>query len=168
MADFQAHITQAKKNLAILSEINLKISNSWDWQVTCAYYCAVHIMNARLAKTFNLHYKTHVDVKKALYNSASPCKISDDVYTAYAILENYSRRARYLCHEQAGQTDGTIAYLTFDKHLKKTLKNLDLILVYFASKYGIAFIKVSIDCIEIKNLSLSYFVYKQSGLYSNS
>ena len=53
MADFQAHITQAKKNLQVLSEISLQINNSWDWQVTCSYYTAVHLMNAHLAYTVN-------------------------------------------------------------------------------------------------------------------
>jgi hypothetical protein len=161
MADFQAHITQAKKNLATLSEISLNITNTWDWQVTCAYYTSVHLMNAHLAKTVNLHYKTHVDVKKALYNSAWPCKVPDDIYTAYSILENYSRRARYLCHETVEQTDDTIAYLTYDRHLKKILKNLDLILIYFESTYVISFGKYPINCIEIKNVTFSHFIYKQ-------
>jgi hypothetical protein len=116
MADFQAHITQAKRNLAILSQISLNVNDSWDWQITCAYYTAVHLMNAHLAKTVNLHYRTHVDVKKALYNEAWPCKVSDDVYTAYSILENYSRRARYLCHETIEQTNDSIAYFIYDRH----------------------------------------------------
>jgi hypothetical protein len=159
MADFQAHITQAKKNLANLSEISLKINDSWDWQVTCAYYTAVHLMNAHLAKTVNLHYKTHVDVKKALYNDAWPCKIPDDIYTSYSILENYSRRARYLCHENIDSNDDTKAYLTYDKHLKKMLKNLDDILVYFTKTHNITFQKVGIDCVEIRGITLNYFFY---------
>ena len=161
MADFKAHITQAKKNLATLSEISVNISNSWDWQVTCAYYTAVHLMNAHLASTVNQHYKTHVDVKKAIYNSLWPCKVPDDVYVAYSILENHSRRARYLCHEIVEQTDDSVAYMTFDKHLKKVLKNLETILAYFEKTYSLSFGKYPIDCLEIKNLSLAHFAYKQ-------
>src|ERR1700744_2651067 len=164
MADFQAHITQAKKNLATLSEISLNIQNSWDWQVTCAYYTAVNLVNAHLANTVNQHYKTHVDVKKALYNDKWPCKIPDDIYTAYSILENFSRRARYLCHDAVDKTDDSIAYLIYDKHLKKALKNLDLMLSYFSNLYGISFGKYPIDCIEIRDVQLKYFIYKKASV----
>ena len=87
MADYQAHINQAKKNLTILSGISKQIDKSWDWQVTCCYYVAVHLMNSHIAKTANLHYKTHEKVKTALYDPMSTCKIPDDTYAAYIKLE---------------------------------------------------------------------------------
>lgn len=164
MADFQAHLTQAKKNLATLSKINLYINDSWDWQVTCAYYTAVHLMNAHLAQTVDQHYKTHVDVKNAIFNDGWPCRVTDDVYYSYSVLENYSRRARYLCHDKIELTDSTIAYKTFDKHLKKALSNLDVILKYFSDKYQIDFDTSLIDCIEIRNMNLKYFKYKKIGV----
>lgn len=160
MADFQAHIKQAKKNLKILSETSLNINESWDWQVTIAYYVAVHLMNARLADKLNLHYKTHKDVKIALYDSRLPCKVPDDIYTAYVSLENLSRRARYLCHEDSTISNETVFY-TFDRHLKKAISKLDILLNYFSKEYNLTFEKCPVDCLDIKGQTMSNFFYKQ-------
>ena len=161
MADLQSHIKQAKKNLATLSETSQKIKDSWDWQVTMAYYAAVHLMNGHLAAKVNLHYKTHKDVKIALFDERLSCKIPDDVYYAYVSLENLSRRSRYLCHEDS-TIDNAREFKTFDKHLKKALHNLDIILDYFTSEHKVVFEKLPIDCLEIKSGSSSHFFYKQS------
>jgi len=159
MADYQDHIKQANKNLTILGGINNQFNQNWDWQVTAAYYTAVHLMNGHLAKTANLHYKTHADVKNALFASLSPCKVPDDIYTAFVKLENYSRRSRYLCHEDVEKTDDSLVYLTYDRHLKKSLGYLDKILSFFSSKYGESFEEISIKCLELKNLKLTHFKY---------
>ncbi len=159
MADYQAHVKQAKKNLYLISGINQHLKESWDWQVTIAYYAAVHLMNAHLAKKANLHYKTHVDVKNALFMTLSTCKIPEDIYTSFVKLENYSRRSRYLCHEDIEKTDEAKEYLTYDKHLKKCLGYLDKILTFFNSEYQEDFDKQNIDCIELKNVNLRYFQY---------
>lgn len=162
MADYQAHINHAKKNLTILSGISQRIDQSWDWQVTCGYYVAVHLMNARIAKSANLHYKTHEKVKIALYDTLSSCKIPDDIYTAYVKLENLSRRARYLCHDDpAASTDDAHAFFTYDKHLKKAIVQLDKLLNYFHDIYKENFGVTEINCIEIKNLAFTNFKYKQ-------
>jgi hypothetical protein len=162
MADYQAHINQAKKNLVILSSISQRVDQSWDWQVTCAYYVAVHLMNAHIAKSANLHYKTHEKVKNALYDSLSPCKIPDDIYTSYVKLENLSRRARYLCHDDPETAvDAAHAFFTYDKHLKKAIIQLDKLLNYFSNLYNENLGSTEINCIEIKSLSLSNFKYKQ-------
>lgn len=160
MADFQAHIQQANRNLSVLSGINKHIKDSWDWQVTCCYYVAVHLMNAHIAKTVNLHYKTHVEVKKAIYNDLWPCKVSDDVYTSFASLENLSRRSRYLCNDLLNKNDDNLAYLTFDVHLKKALNKLDKIISYFSTLHNIKFENIDIDCIEIKGSKLGNFTYR--------
>src|SRR6201996_3496254 len=144
MADYQSHLNQAKKNLQILADVNKTIHNSWDWQVTLCYYVAVHLMNAHLAIKANLHYKTHVDVKNALFSSTSPCKIPEDIYLDFAKLENYSRRARYLCNDNPHNHDSDRAFLTYDKHLKKSLILLDRILKYFSIEYEESFDKESI------------------------
>lgn len=161
MADLQAHVKQAKKNLATLSETSQKIKDSWDWQVTMSYYAAVHLMNGHLAAKVNLHYKTHKDVKIALFDERLSCKLPDDIYYAYVSLENLSRRSRYLCHEDS-QMDNTHEFKTFDRHLKKALYNLDIILKYFSAEYKLSFEKLPIDCLEIKASSYNYFFYKQS------
>ena len=162
MAGFDDHIRQAKGNISILSEFNQKILNGWDWQVTISYYVAVHLMNAHLAKKANLHYKTHEQVKNALFNDLSVAKIPDDIYTGYVKLEGLSRRSRYLCNETS--TDQMeLTFLTYDKHLKKALKNLDKIILYMSKEYNITFNKVNIDCIEIKDESLAFFTYQRKA-----
>ena len=161
MADYQAHIAQAKRNLTFLAGINQQLTDTWDWQVTAAYYVAVHLMNGHLAKKANLHYKTHADVKNALFARLSPCKIPDDIYTSFVKLENLSRRSRYLCNDDIPKNDDTIMYQTYDKHLKKALQYLDKIMVFFCTEYGVIFDKQKIDCIEMKVVLLSYFEYKQ-------
>lgn len=163
MADFQAHFDQAKKNLAVLSEINNKIANSWDWQVTTCYYIAVHLVNGHLAAVANMHYSSHEKVKNALFNDMSPAKIEERVYLPYVKLENLSRRARYLCKdtdskdEAVKQPDQT--FLTYDVHLKKALVQVDLLIEYFSQRYGQQFAPVNIDCLEIKSATLKYFNY---------
>ena len=160
MADFLAHIKQAKRNLSTLNQLNLNAIDNWDWQVTIAYYVGVHLMNAHIAKKGNLHYKTHEKVKNALFDDLSPCKIPEEIYTSYVKLENLSRRARYLCHEDK-KGDANHAFFTFDKHLKKALIQLNQLMLFFEKEHDVQFDTVDIDCIEIKNLSLFYFPYKQ-------
>ncbi len=63
MASFQDHISQAKCNLRFLGSVNNQIKNTWDWQVTVAFYVAVHMINARIADKANLHYRSHEAVK---------------------------------------------------------------------------------------------------------
>lgn len=163
MADFQAHIKQAKKNLAFLYEINTKTKDSLDWQVTCAYYVAVHLMNSRLAQELNIHYKTHVDVKKAIFNATWPTKVPEAVYTSFSKLENLSRRSRYLCNDNISSTDNNIAYITYDRHFLKALKYLDNIINYFENEYNLSFEKGFIDCIDMKGVILSHFEYRQAS-----
>jgi hypothetical protein len=162
VAGFDDHIRQAKGNISILSEFNQKIENGWDWQVTITYYVAVHLMNAHLAKKANLHYKTLEQVKNALFSQTSVAKIPDDVYTSYVKLEGLSRRSRYLCHEDnSGQPQ--LPFLTYDKHLKKALKNLDKIISFISKEYKINFNKANIDCIEIKEDNLIFFKYQRKA-----
>lgn len=148
MASFQNHIDQAKRNLAFLSSINTTHNIYWDWQVTTCYYVNVHLVNAHLANTANLHYRTHEDVKNAInpFNALAIGKIPEDVYLAYAKLEGLSRRSRYLCHEEKKE-DGN--FITYDKHFAKALKSLDLILTYFSQLYDIDFGILTVECIEL-------------------
>ncbi|HTH82456.1 MAG TPA: hypothetical protein VL490_05955 [Mucilaginibacter sp.] len=160
MADFQNHINQANRNLAILEKTNNFIDDSWDWQVTTAYYVAVHLMNAHLAKTANLHYTTHDKVKNALFNVLSPAKIDQTIYLEYVKLENLSRRSRYLCNDSAPAETGK-TFLTYDVHLKRALEKLDSIMKYMAKEHKLSFSIIQVDCIEIKPLTLTYFKYRQ-------
>jgi hypothetical protein len=151
VADFNEHITQCKTNLSFLVDVNSKNQNKyWDWQVTICYYTAVHIINAHLATTANLHYRTHEQVKDAIYhgNSMSLCAIPEQQYLAYAKLEGLSRRSRYLCNPESPDN---IAFLTFDKHFAKAIKNLDILLTYFSNKYHVNFGNPVVRCLDLNS-----------------
>ena len=155
MASYQSHIDQANKNLEFLGEINSTNSTNWDWQITIAFYTAVHIVNAHLAKSANLHYRTHEDVKNAInpYNSLSLCKIPEPIYLAYTKLEGLSRRARYLCHDDY-KNNSPSEFFTYDKHFAKAIKNLDIVLDFFKNLHNLTLSKPIVKCIELNNASL--------------
>jgi len=116
MANYNAHITQAKKNLYFLNSIT--DTNNFEWQVTVCFYVAVHLINAHLAKQVNQHYRSHGQVDLAINsrNPMSPARLTDDLYLAYNKLFNLSRRARYLIHDDKENTD-TKEFLTYSIHL---------------------------------------------------
>ncbi len=155
MATFNDHILQAKKNIVFLSDINQKVPDSLDWQVTTCFYTALHLINAHLAK-FNMQYRRHVDVKDALNpeRPTSITKLDEDEYVSYIALQSLSRRARYLVED----TDITSerAYLTYEKHLAKSLRHLDKLIVYFSRKYDLEIPKFNITCSSIKFEELTF------------
>ena len=147
MAAFEDHIQQAKKNLSFLVLTNLNSQSYWDWQITISFYVCVHIVNAHIAKTADLHYRTHEAVKNALnpYNELSLCKIPEDVYLSYAKIEALSRRARYLCSDDKNNTSDQ-AQFTYDRHFAKTIRHLDKVMEYFGNYYKFKFDKSKISC----------------------
>ncbi|MBP7540739.1 MAG: hypothetical protein KA802_12505 [Saprospiraceae bacterium] len=169
MASFDEHIKKAKDNLRFLETINTHACTNWDWQVTVSFYAAVHLANAHIAHKAGLHYQSH----NATINALNPLKpipvgmeFTEPVYLAYVKLKNLSRRARYLCHEDAVQLDPASAqaaahHLTHDKHLYKSLKCLDTIMAFMNAQHNIVFPQISIDCIEIRGKQFNYFQYIQ-------
>lgn len=124
----------------------------WDWQITVSFYCAVHLINAHLAASGNLHYRTHVQVKNAInpYNAGADCPVPPDVYLSYVKLENLSRRGRYLCHDDP-DNHASSGHFTYDKHFAKALKHLDAILNHFKSSYSIHFPLLAVQCPALSN-----------------
>lgn len=160
MADFQAHINQAKSNYQFLKDVNHSIHHSYDWQVTICFYCAVHLVNAHLAKKVNLHYNTHKEVNNAISfaNQFSAAKIDQPTYIAYIKLRNLSRRSRYLCKDVDNPAQEAIAHLTSEKHLIQALKQLDTVIAYFENQYKIGWEKLLVNCSSSSELTvLNYF-----------
>lgn len=79
----------------------------FDWQVTACFYTSVHLINAHLAKSANLHYKTHQETKQAINpnNPLSIRKIEENVFELYESLKKLSRRSGYLCNEASNHDD---------------------------------------------------------------
>lgn len=150
MASFDNHVSQARRNLLFLQTINEK-SDFFDWQVTACFYVAVHLINAHIAKTANLHYKTHEETKNAIspHNLISICRIEEEAYTHYVSLEKLSRRARYLC-DDSGRNDQDKAHLTHDKHVAKALKRLDVVIDFFQKKHQIDLPQTKVTCPKVK------------------
>ncbi len=153
MASFKEHIEQAKKNLNFLESVNYSypIGESDDWQVTILFYGAVHLINAHIAQTCNLHYNSHKKVEQAIspFNPLSPASLPEDVYLAYKLLRNLSRRSRYLCKDSDSPLEEAKAYLTFDKHVAKAIKHMDVIIDYMVAKYKIKFTPINIISMEL-------------------
>lgn len=151
MASFQEHINQAKSNIVFLQSINQTIDNCIDWQVTVAFYTALHLVNAHISSS-GLQYRRHTDVKDVLnpYNQLSTLKLPEDEYTAYVSLQSLSRRARYLVSEKDGNLANDAAFLTYEKHLAKALKHLDVLMQYFTSKYNFNLPIMAVKCSELK------------------
>ena len=151
MATFEEHINQVKYNIAFLQNINSNIDNCIDWQVTVAFYTALHLVNAHIS-SIGLQYRRHTDVKDVLnpYNKSSLLKLPEDEYTAYVSLQSLSRRARYLVSEKDGNLETTSAFLTYEKHLAKALKHLDLLMQYFTAKYNFTLPMITVKCSELK------------------
>lgn len=156
MADFNAHINQAIKNCNILKSINKNVPDSWDWQLTTAFYVAVHIVNAHMAKVDNQHYKSHEHIKNALY-SGKNVSVPENVYLAYVKLEQLSRRARYLCSEKSGGGNNDNAYLTYELHFARGIRHLDTVLKYFCEEHKINIEKCLLNCNDLKQDKLFYF-----------
>ena len=150
MASYESHIEQAKKNIVFLSQTYSINSNFWDWQITISFYIGVHILNAHLAKSADLHYRTHEAVKNAInpYNPLALHNIPEDIYLSYAKLEGLSRRSRYLCHDDYSNK-GTNAFFTYEKHFAKAVKALDKIILYFNIKYDLNINDIEIICPEL-------------------
>ncbi|MFK7795887.1 MAG: hypothetical protein AB8E82_00430 [Aureispira sp.] len=70
MPSFENHIDKASHNFELLKQINSRIPNSIDWQVTLCYYTALHLVNAHLVSASpvgdSLQYRHHKDVQVAL------------------------------------------------------------------------------------------------------
>lgn len=134
MASFASHVAQSRSNLDFLESLNA-VSGKWDWKVTVSFYVAVHLMNAHLAEKVNMHFRSHHAVETAISPTSSfvASRLPEDVFVSYMTLSNLSRRARYLCSDDGTQPEQ--ALITYDKHLKKALHHLDVLLTWFSSEY---------------------------------
>jgi hypothetical protein len=141
------HFDQVNRNLHFLSQIN-SIKNCWDWQVTTCFYAAVHLANGHLAK-FDMHYRKHSDVNLALDTNTitSVAKLPEREWAAYYKLYELSRMSRYLVSDTFKNVKETErAFLTYDKHLAKSIRHLDILISYFTLIYKVNFKKPTIKC----------------------
>lgn len=158
MADFTAHIDQAKRNLDFLEKIN-ELPNNWDWKVIVAFYSALHLINAHIFDKEGTHYRSHRRTDEAInpFNKSAASSLAESDYLAYRKLLNLSRRARYLIHENESDTRND-TFLTYDKHYSKALRHLNTILVFMNTEYSVNYTKIKVICPELKK-SESFIAY---------
>jgi hypothetical protein len=161
MATFEEHIVQANRNLLFLEKVNINIKDSIDWQVTACFYTALHLVNAHISFN-NLQYRRHTEVKNVLnpFNTLSILKLPENEYVAYVSLQSLSRRARYLVNEKDNQLDNGNGFLTYDKHLAKSFKHLDLLMCFFSEKYNLDLNSIIVSCIQFKKDNNIKFIQK--------
>lgn len=157
MASFNEHISQAFRNLQFLEKIN-HMGDAWDWQITVAYYAAVHLANGHIARMGDLHFRKHKEVNEALnpLSITSIAKVDERSYIAYMKLSGLSRRARYLCHEGVNASNENApgkemkhAHLTYDRHFAKAIRQLNNFMDYFHKNYGVNFPIIHVKCLEL-------------------
>jgi len=147
------HISQVKHNLEFLSNISTNTPNCVDWQVTCCFYCALHLVNAYLASK-GLQYRKHVDVYDVInpYKAANVHKLPEDIFVSYKALDNLSRRSRYLVNpSDRSSFSSDRAHCTYSRHLAKAIRHLNAIMTHFEPMYDIEFDVYDICCDELKN-----------------
>lgn len=90
------HLRQARANLAHaegLLRATPADPTAMQWAVTAAFYCAVHCIEAHLAR-YRLHSRTHQD--RVRHMTDPRVGIPPSVYAAYRRLKQRSEGARYL------------------------------------------------------------------------
>ena len=160
MGTFTEHIQQAKQNLSFLSSVNENINDRWDWQVTVCFYSAVHLINAHIVSKTSKNYLTHGQVSGVInpYADLSLGKLDEKTYTSYTKLFHLSRRSRYLLNENFDKSvDIQTACLTYDKHFKKAIHHLDIVIEYIKANYSESFGKEDLTCLELKGRTFSNF-----------
>jgi hypothetical protein len=160
LASFQEHIDQANKNIEFLCLVNTHDCNVCDWQTTICFYTAVHLINSHVAQTVNQHYRTHAQVDSAINPFLNPppaSAVSQDIYIAYGLLKNLSRRSRYLISHVPGNVD-VRGFITKDKHFARAVRYLDEIMVYIDGLYNVGFTTKTLNCPLLKKHTLKYFL----------
>lgn len=154
MPRYEDHITQVKSNLNFLKTINEHAPNHLDWQVTTCFYTALHLVNAHLA-TLNLQYRSHTDVRDIInpYKTLSLGKLPEDEFVAYDSLFSYSRRACYLVNQKDNKLKTEDVFFTYDKHLAKSIRHLEVICQFFDTKYNLNLPVIPIKCTHLHNQS---------------
>ncbi len=165
MGTFVEHIQQSQHNLDFLSRLNNSINDRWDWQVTACFYSAVHLINAHIVHKTTKNYLSHNLVSEMInpYNELSVAKLDEDTYKSYTKLQQLSRRSRYLLNEnfkKEGVSDLQPACITYDKHFKKSIYHLDVVLKYISRNYAVSFEKCNITCMEMQGLVYENFIVK--------
>lgn len=156
MSSYSDHITQGKNNLEFLESVNSQFPEVYDWQVTIAFYAALHFVNGHVKKTMGVYHTTHKDLAQMISPKSrikTPAQLSENSFVAYEALFILSRRARYLYSEKQQEKPS----FTYYKHLAKAIRHLNTVMEYLDDQHQIGFKKIKISCSGLKQGELKYF-----------
>lgn len=101
MADFIAHITQAKHNERCANYLLENAPEFRDWAITAAFYAAVHLVEACFTSRHDIgHTETALDraqdEEKHRYRARKVKELARGAYDSYKGLYEASSNVRYL------------------------------------------------------------------------
>ena len=105
------------------------------------------MINAHLAKTCNLHYRSHGEIDDAInpFFKQSPARLDENTYVAFKTLRNLSRRSRYLVSDDENNRSEH-GFLTDPRHLRRAILALDKLMFYLSAIHSLKIPSISIDC----------------------
>ncbi|MGA2909629.1 MAG: hypothetical protein ABSE36_18150 [Terracidiphilus sp.] len=91
MPDKNVHVKKAKDNETFAATLDESTQASVNWKLIVLFYVAVHYVEAYLAKTLNMHLKSHTTRDSYIARESNLRKIG----TQYMHLKFYGYNARY-------------------------------------------------------------------------
>lgn len=89
----QQHRAKAQKNRQLSSDLEAKLADYREWQVTTVFYAAVHLVQAYLRAKTSAYPQTHQE-RDELINRLPDLK---PLYVPYNELKRVSVKSRYAC-----------------------------------------------------------------------
>lgn len=176
MASLIEHHAKALSNLQFLTEVHLKMPETYDWQVTIAFYVGVHLVNGHMKHRYNREFTSHSAIidqldadARSSFSSTSDLNWCLDSVTAYARLRNMSREARYM-HKIDNEKPihgrvitSSSSNVTRMKDLRRSISYLDAVCCEFVKCYPTFPIPVTNLWLGSKLSPCTYFVDRGSA-----
>ncbi len=98
MPSVQEHVDQAKANRKFIDDLDLNKPTHVQWAVTCAFYAALHFIEALFAsENPPIHNRGHLQRKRAINSWSTKKTVYKNIRSSYSLLKGYSEDARYDC-----------------------------------------------------------------------
>jgi hypothetical protein len=98
MANENDHLDKVRSNIKLILRLEEFDNPPYDWLVTVAFYSALHLVHAHLAR-YSAHPGDHKELRFIMGSCPiEECRVSERCYSNYLSLENYSRCSRYMRH----------------------------------------------------------------------
>lgn len=153
------HVARVNYNLRHLAALSKAAGlDSTDWQITIAFYAALHAVQAKLCSHAGIDINSHKDVDLIISpgSNFTQLKLTSSLYSDYEELLNLSRKARYL-YQKASHLPTTTGSFLSNRNLRSALLRLDRLLTHYQQQLSVEFEKVEIFCSECSQADKSNF-----------